>query len=119
LITLEELECEAELGKKYAEKYIKEFREKLDENSAHALEWSGSLYEQAAKLEVYTQVLRLQGRRPASGEETVEYFSDFALSEVIRGARWPEHSTNPMSNYLNQCKTAAWADLYAKINNIL
>ena len=115
MIELEALERCAEFKVSNAKARLEEYREKLASTPHYALDWGIEMFKAAANLEVWGRVLAKKGQRAASNESIVLRFADISLREAINGARWPAWSTEPSSNLIHECTTAAWADLYCEI----
>jgi len=92
---------------------LSKFEENFKSNPAYAFEWAQNAMEAAARFEV---ALTLK-----AWTELPEYKPEAALSEikrlVLRGARWPERSTSPVSNAMSADRTAAWAEALERITN--
>ena len=115
MITLQTLESIAESEVKRAKQVLDEFREKLDADPYHALDWGTDAVEAAARFFIWNKVLARKGDRAASDESVVLVFAEMAEREAINGARWPPRSTAPLGNLVAECTTATWARMYCEI----
>jgi hypothetical protein len=97
---------------------IAHFREQLAENPAHAFEWSLESIEAAARIRVYTYVMKLLEEYAAS-ETTLEKLHDWAAEEVRRRSHNPKRSTSPVSNLIDQEVTAAWAGFLETVEGFI
>jgi hypothetical protein len=91
-----------------ADKAIASFQKSLSERPAMAFEWGRDTVSIACEKEVATQLLRVVE------DKGLDVAYEVALSQTINGARWPSHSTSPMSNLASTYMTAAWASFVAQ-----
>lgn len=87
-------------------KDLKDFRERLDRDPVHAMDWSYGFFESVARMSVAKEVIH-------HFEAGVSY-EDIASTlerDVLRRARSPQHSTSPTSNLMEEQITAAKARL--------
>jgi hypothetical protein len=115
MIELNVLEHIAELKVTKAREDISAYIEKLGNDPSYTLEWGVGLFEAAARVKVWEQILAKKGERAAPDISIMLTFADIALREAIYGARWPERSTEPCSRLMHECLTAEWASLYVEI----
>ena len=116
MIELEYLEQMAEQETARAQENVDRFKERFGEHPADALEWSLSGFESVAKIEVLHYVLRGNGNRgDMTPEQVVVALANRALTETVNGARWPKRSTSPTDHLMDECMTAAWAQLFCDI----
>ena len=78
-----------------------------------AMEGSKDAFLQAARIKVALNIigaidLRTKKNMPAN--QILEEVGRMILIEVIRAARFPEHSTSPIHNYASQCHTSVMAE---------
>lgn len=87
---------------------IERFKASLDKDPAYAFEWGTQAVEAAAQLWVYTGIAEIVRDRG------LDVAFEIAKGNVLRGARWPQHSTAAMSNLTHEFKTAAWAEFVSR-----
>lgn len=107
----------AEELKRSAQHTLEEFQGRITKYGyAYAFEWSASAFQAAARVAVAESLIawldkQVEGKTEA---EMVEMILKEVGRIVVRGARWPEHSTSQQSNVMKTEITAVWADFYAK-----
>ena len=104
--TAEQLTQAMEFWKLAAQGDLSRFKEELETDPAHALDWGQPTFLSAAKLKVQGYVQHALGNGA-----TVEQVRDMAQEHVRKGSRYPTTSTSPVSNYMGQCLLQAWAEL--------
>lgn len=102
----QELEQEIEFKLKFYSKKKEEFLKKFNEDSYSALEWGSQIAETSANERVW--LIIQHSLKELDLHKVFARISD----EVLRGARYPQHSTSPMSNYMKQLEISAWAQAY-------
>jgi hypothetical protein len=84
------------------------FSADLSKDAANAFRWATDAVKAAAEVKVFSIYLDLvTGRGPDVADKV-------SLQEALRGARSPSRSTSPMANLVEECETAAWAELAEK-----
>lgn len=102
-----------EFRAQFSENMVERWQADLAKNASHAFEWSNEVAVAAHTAWVLRQAHDLLGNYgPAALLKAANY-------EVMRGARWPSHSTSPSANVAAEAKTAAWADLVADLGDTL
>lgn len=78
----------------------------------HALSWEGEGIARALhRRAIYWQALSALDNDRAP-EDIAADLVKMAEEEMLRAAKWPSRSTNPMANLLEGAKAQAWADVY-------
>lgn len=93
-----------------ASRITAQFRLDFDRDAAESLTWSDNVFEAAAELRVFERVIK-HLTKPES-KVTFDSIRGFALEEAVHGARYPKHSTSPVSNLVAEYETRAWAKIY-------
>lgn len=97
-----------------ATKAIAKFAEKLVKDPSYEMGWSGNAFANAAAHKVWSTVLcdcdAVMGKDNAMELLVKEY-----QKVVMRGAMYPERSTSPASNLMNQEITMAWAKVLERL----
>lgn len=95
-------------GQKELIKFSKNFIERPD----YALEWGDQMFKDAAKMFVYKQVAELVAdTNNMTDEQMLDRLTKVIQNEIIRGARFPSHSSSQCTNLMATYKLAAWADV--------
>lgn len=100
-----------------AERDLTAWKEKLEKNPAYAFEWSSRTFQAAAELEVGKTVqawLKMAETSEHTEERLLKDIMDEVKARVIRGARWPQHSSSPQSNEMKTIVISVWAELLMK-----
>lgn len=100
-----------------AERDLTAWKEKLEKNPAYAFEWSSNAFQAAAELEVGKTVqawLKMAVTSKRTEERLLKDIMDEVRGCVIRGARWPQHSSSPQSNEMKTTVISVWAELLMK-----
>ncbi len=92
---------------------IEKHAEAVVKNPLHELEWSQGVFEAAADLDIATRILK-----SVTGGTTVMFLAEFATKEAMHGARYPQHSSSPVSNYTLTLRTAAWAKMAETLTDL-
>jgi hypothetical protein len=120
---LDYLMREIDSENKFHREAVVKFASDVQDDPLRALEWSKDVFTRAAKLAVGKDVMarvaecRQRGDsydRPSS-ETIIGWVKQALHEEMLRGAKYPSHSTSPQANEVQTCKTAAFADLYDRI----
>ena len=120
MIKLKQLEDYAERIVSETDTQLKKFGSNIssDANRPYVLEWSLGYFEEAAKNFVCKKILSAKNNRGETNEQAVvDAIANYALTEVINGARWPKRSTSPVDHLMHECLTAQWANLYCFITD--
>jgi hypothetical protein len=96
-------------------------------SASDAFEWSNNAFVNAAKEKVAVGILDLIKRsREAKDEYTsltslqiLQRIRDYLRGEVVRGAKWPSHSTSVPSNEITSCLLAAKAHWFENFDNAI
>jgi len=111
-----------------AKRNLDEFRVNFYKDPAHTFEWDGSsAFDQAARLKVNQEFL---GWVKSAQNSANEYAKPSSLAilkevrgllfdEVVRKARWPEHSTSFSSNEMSRCVLAHRTAMLVKLDDNL
>jgi len=119
MITLDELEKEAQLIVDREEESISSWRDELADNAYSAIYWSAETsFQSAGRIFVWKQVLAKKGtyREDLPEREIIAHFIQRSLDGMRNGARWPKRSTSSTTNLLEQYVTQAWAELHAVLS---
>jgi len=105
----------------HAASTVEQFKLRLTDDAANALEWSQSVFEAAARVRVFGQVLAAildsdGNPKVVIGDDkrdTVEWIREYAAEEVMRKSRYSsqERSTSFTANLMEREYLAAWADV--------
>lgn len=104
-----------------AERNLEDFKKKLNENPAHAFEWSSNAFQYAADLQVGRMIQRnlsdfavdKEGSE-VTQEDRVEYILREALRISLNQAR-ASLSTSVQSNEMSRCIASTWAKVYQRV----
>lgn len=83
---------------------------KLLEHPVTALEWASDDFVHAARIQIYSQVIDT-ARKPDTKADLFTLLK-YAQEQAIRAAMYPQRSTSPCSNLMDQAKGTAWAEVY-------
>jgi len=85
----------------------------IQKNPYYAFEWIDAGFNRVAEQKVLKQLLKWIDQAPTIEEkyDTIEEFKKYALREALSGAQQMKHSTSVSANLLNECTTAAYAEL--------
>lgn len=92
-----------------AEDDLANWRARFDKDPNHAFKWGLTAVAAAARRVVALDVLAWFKR----GTDLDRIHKEIKR-EAIDGARFPEHSTSPISNLAHQMRVQAWAELLVK-----
>ena len=112
---IQQIECAID----FARIQLSEFKDSLDKDEAeyaYTLEWSGTTFKNAAKLEVFTKargsISAIIDRFPGCGEdEVIRRLTLVVNDRLLQGARCPSFSTSVPGNLVDTYRTVAWAEL--------
>lgn len=122
---MEEINHRIDYHIKRAQEEIAEFSAKLVKDAAYQMEWSKGIFVEAARERIAKTVRAMIDNAKQNNDEYVA-MSDYHIivavreelqHEVLRNARWPEHSTSPTSNYMSLCLMSERAEWLEKLNN--
>lgn len=119
MITLDELEEEAQRIVDREEKIVASFSEELTENPHHAIYWSAdTAFQSAGRILVWKQILAKKGTYAEDGteREIIAHFLQKSLDGMRDGARWPKRSTSSATNLIEQFVVQAWAELHTTLS---
>jgi hypothetical protein len=101
--------------------YLEKFKTRLVEESNYplaAFEWSEETIDALARRDVAKKCLHalknLSGRTDSDPSNDWDVLMQMVLSETLRGARYPQRSTSPMANRVNQATVAAFGEVAMK-----
>jgi hypothetical protein len=116
---------EAEQEVRFSKSSLDKFAERFNEDAAHALDWFGQTAEQAGRnsiaklvlkyLEVFAKQNSEESAEQKSAKMTLEIMLEEFTAECMRRARWPEHSTSSVGNYMSICLNGARAEWIEKL----
>lgn len=91
---------------------IEAWSTRLVESPAYAFTWSEKAFAAAAEVEVYASLLMMVEGASAeySDEKICEKLLHVANERVMHAAKYPQHSTSPTSNLVEQYKMVTWAN---------
>lgn len=101
---------EIQFDQRSLETILTKFTERLGKDAHHAFRWADDAVRAAAKLSVIRDVLSFQSRLD-SNEWTSAQMIAYLREKVMNRAKWPAHSTSPISNLAEEYETAAWAEM--------
>ena len=105
-----------------ADNRLAAWKDLLASNPGQAFEWSVNAFQAAADLEVWGQ-LKKSMDSPRDGEPTLPpdlaHYQNFYRGQVLRGAKYPVHSTNKTTNLFEQCKFRAYGECLEFINGAI
>jgi hypothetical protein len=111
-----------EESKRTNQRYCAQFAERFAADPANALEWSKETFGYAARLKVvaivehYLSVFAAEDMYSAkTPKRQLEIIGQEFKAEVMRGARFPDHSSSPTSNYFSLCLNAARAEFLERL----
>lgn len=108
---IEEATYEVEVAKAAIDKWTA----KLLLNPSYEMSWSGDAFAQAARHKVWKDLL--EGAESVKDRDNaMEIIIKEVNKNVIRGAMYPERSTSPASNLMNQELTIAWAKALERLS---
>lgn len=86
---------------------------RMQENPYYALEWLDTDFHRVAEQKVLKEFLKWieEAQTIEDRCNVVLEFKKYALREVLSGAQQMKHSTSVSANLLNECTTAAYAEL--------
>lgn len=103
-----------------AQERLQKFSQDLAANPHHALHWSSSSFEDAAKVQIYGDLVRWWERLEGSGAEEEQEFPTALLMEcrsnvlsLARGA--VDYSTSPAANLMEASELKVWAELQSNV----
>lgn len=86
---------------------LAKFSKSFGDDPCHALKWSLSAFEAAAKLEVAKSLIWSFTPRVDWAPVTVAQATKQIENQLLNAARYPAWSTSPTSNLIDQCRLAA------------
>lgn len=89
------------------------FKNEFDKDPAYALSWGMGAVSSAAELKVLKQVVAY-----LQDGSSVSDLRDCLMSKISHSSRYPSHSTNPLSNLMDQYELAACSKIYAELGNV-
>jgi len=109
--------------KRTNQRYCEQFAEKFAADPANALEWSKETFHYAARLKVcaivehYLSIFAAEDMYSMkTPKRQLELIAQEFKAELMRGARFPDHSSSPTSNYFSLCLNAARAEFLEKLD---
>ena len=104
----------------YGVESIEKFAKRLtSDDPARVMEWSIGTFTDAAAVTLHRRVLLVIEHGRTDNKSAAAILADLhhdAHAAMLSGARYPSHSTSAAVNILNEALTAAWAELYAKLD---
>jgi len=104
-----------------ANRQLEIFSQEFLKDPAYALSWSQKVFDFAARKKVCEYVINFFEQMEKKDiyelptpRKMLEILREGMTDEVLRKARWPEHSTSETSNLMSTMTNAAWADFFAK-----
>jgi len=91
-------------------KKVAEFAERLLQDPAYTMEWSGVVFEDAAKIHIAKRALKW-----IESGKTIDQVKEESLRLTLDGAQFPPSSTSPSSNLMHTEITASWAKLHSTL----
>lgn len=91
---------------------IEAFTEKLKVDPDYEMGWSADVFTTAARLKVAQVTLA------ALEEHGLQAVVEETRQQVIRAARYPQHSTSPCSNLMSLCRGSAMAEMLERLENV-
>ena len=108
---------------------VAHFTAELAKDPARAFEWSQNAIQASGRIKAAQHFLAIVEHCKGKGDgvytdglppaEVLSVARKEFLAVVIRGARWPEHSTSPAHNYSHQCLLAATTEWLVKVDPTL
>jgi len=95
------------------QKMVDEFREKLGEHPAYALEWAHKVYRSVAQAQVAENLKAF-----IEHNEDFDELLAYVTREAIRRAKYPERSTSICSNLLDRDSAAAWGEWAERLDEL-
>jgi hypothetical protein len=107
MTTLAQIETFAHDEINAGETLLARFQSQFAADPAYAFEWSQNAFKGAARVQVGKTLLAWLDHEGATTESIMKEVQ----STVVRGARWPEHSTSQQSNLIKTEIVAVYAEL--------
>jgi hypothetical protein len=95
-----------------------QFAEDFAKDPAHALGWSNSVFQAAARLKIAQMMVYAFTPREGEAVCTIKQARDTCLERVMNKARWPAQSTSPTSNLMEQYEAAAYAEALDELQHM-
>jgi hypothetical protein len=112
---------------RYAEKNLDEWKARFEKDPSNAFSWASSSFVQAARKNIAECLLawikfgreREDDYVKASPEKIIAEVHRTLRDEVMRNAKWPEHSTSATSNEMSLCLMAQRAEWCEKLERVI